>query len=245
MHSDSALSTGSSTIAVEADRVLREFGLLENPYLRALEDGTLALDGFRRTQEQFYFAVLHFARPMAALLSRIPDPSRRVDILHNLLEEHGELDPARFHEATFRVFLRSIGASDDPRVQCAPGPEVEAFNRILDGACVAGDVVEAVACIGMIEYAFADISATIARSVVARGWLREEALAHYGSELFLVVEDEWRHPDRSARVLRGLRLGAYAFERLYRDLLRSITASEDPPSPGCGPGTLSVEWRPC
>ena len=81
---------------------------------------------------------------------------------------------------------------------------------------------------GIIEYAFAGISATIGQAVVARGWIRREELTHYGlhaqiderhaEEFFAVLEPAWEDPARRYFIEQGLELGAYVFDRLYRDL---------------------------
>lgn len=52
-------------IDTRAREVLEEVGILGNPYLDALADGSMGLERFRRTQEQFFFAVTFFPRPMA------------------------------------------------------------------------------------------------------------------------------------------------------------------------------------
>src|SRR5262249_54206031 len=109
-----------------AEAELKRSGLRDNPYLRSLADGRLSLDDFRHSQEQFYYAVAYFPRPMAALLSRLPDPLARLDILHNLVEEHGDFEEARFHATTFRRFLHSIGARSDELRSCRPKPAVHA-----------------------------------------------------------------------------------------------------------------------
>jgi len=96
-------------VTARALQAIERSGLLANPYLEALGNGTMSLDVFRRTQEQFFFAVTFFSRPMAALVGRIPDPKLRLDILHNLVEEHGDFNEERFHHNTFREFLRLIG----------------------------------------------------------------------------------------------------------------------------------------
>src|SRR5947207_5813329 len=93
-----------------ADATLKKIDILKNPYLDALQDGSMTLDCFRRTQEQFFFAVTFFPRPMAALVGRIADPRSRLDILHNLVEEHGEFQEQSFHHTTFQEFLRTIGS---------------------------------------------------------------------------------------------------------------------------------------
>jgi pyrroloquinoline-quinone synthase len=227
MHSEACLNRAPRVTAA-AETTLRRRGLLENPFFAALENGALGLDGFRCIQEQFYFAVLFFPRPMAGLLARLPDPHTRLDLLHNLVEEHGEFNPDAFHEATFRSFLRSLGAPSDPCPSIQEGPEVHAFNAVLTAACQWEEPEVGVGCLGVIEYAFADISAVIGRAVVRRGWIGPNELVHYrlhaaidrrhAEEFFTVVEPAWDVPTRRRLIERGLELGAYAFDRLYRDL---------------------------
>src|SRR6266850_2734430 len=102
-------------VTARAGCVLEESGIWRNPYLRALQDGSMTLESFRRSQEQFFFAVTFFPRPMAALVGRIPSPRARLDILHNLVEEHGDFDESAFHHTTFQRFLASIDARTEER----------------------------------------------------------------------------------------------------------------------------------
>src|SRR6267142_68430 len=97
-------------VTARADDTLKRVNILHNPYFEALRDGSMTLESFRRTQEQFYFAVTFFPRPMAALVGRIPDPKARIDILHNLVEEHGEFQEELYHHTTFQRFLRTLGS---------------------------------------------------------------------------------------------------------------------------------------
>src|SRR5437879_13087753 len=151
-----------------ADRTLENSGIRRNPYLQTFQDGSMTLEGFRRSQEQFFFAVSFFPRPMAALVGRIPDPKARLDILHNLVEEHGEFDEQLFHHTTFQQFLRSIGSQPEKLEADALAPALRAFNSVLTCACVLDELAAGVACMGIIEYAFAGISATIGQAVVQR-----------------------------------------------------------------------------
>src|SRR5438876_12027634 len=96
-----------------AQRTLQSSGIYQNAYFRTLQDRTMSLEGFRRSQEQFFFAVSFFPRPMAALVGRIPNPKARLDILHNLVEEHGEFSEEHFHHITFQRFLKSIGSEPE------------------------------------------------------------------------------------------------------------------------------------
>jgi len=215
-------------VSAQADRVLERVGILGNPYLVALGEGSMSRACFQLTQEQFFFAVSFFPRPMAALVGRIADPHARLDILHNLVEEHGEFDARAFHHNTFREFIRRLGGDVEALDVTAVWPEVRAFNSVLTAACLLDELEVGVACMGIIEHAFAGISAAIGRGVVERGWLSADRLIHYklhaqiderhAEEFFAVVEPAWGDPPRRYYIEQGLELGAYIFDRLYRDL---------------------------
>jgi pyrroloquinoline-quinone synthase len=215
-------------VTQSAERALEKSGIQHNPYLQSLLDGSMTLEGFRRSQEQFFFAVSFFPRPMAALIGRIPNPRARLDILHNLVEEHGEFNEESFHHTTFQRFLRSIGGQPEKLEGGALAPALRAFNSVLTCACVLDELEVGVACMGIIEHAFAGISATIGQGVVQRGWVRQEDLVHYAlhaqiderhaEEFFAVIEPKWEDPARRYFIEQGLELGAYSFDRLDRDL---------------------------
>src|SRR6516165_1206608 len=215
-------------VTARADAVLQRVNILHNPYLEALTDGSMTLECFRRTQEQFFFAVTFFPRPMAALVGRIPDPRQRLDILHNLVEEHGEFQEQKFHHTTFQQFLRSIGSQPDTLEALSLWPALRAFNSVLTASCVLDELEVGVGCMGIIEYAFAGISAAIGKAVVRRGWVTEDRLVHYkmhaeiderhAEEFFAVIEPLWDDPRRRYFIEQGLELGAYIFDRLYRDM---------------------------
>jgi pyrroloquinoline-quinone synthase len=216
-------------VTAAAEVALKRSGIDHNPYFTALEDGSMSLEQFRRTQEQFYIAVWFYPRPMAALVGRIPNPRSRLDILHNLVEEHGEFHLEAIHETTFRRFLRSIGSRVDDFDAHPRWPEVRAFNSVLTTACVLDELEVGVCCMGVIEQAFARISARIGQAVVARGFVPKDKLVHYAlhasiderhaEEFFAVIEPRWSDPVRRGFAEQGLAMGAYVFDRFYRDLL--------------------------
>lgn len=215
-------------VAAHAADILKKSNILHNPYLERLRDGSMNLDCFRRTQEQFFFAVTFFPRPMAALVGRIADPRLRLDILHNLVEEHGEFQEPLFHHTTFQQFLRSIGGKPEQLPDTPLWPAVRAFNSVLTASCVLDELEVGVGCMGIIEYAFAGISAAIGSAVVQRGWVSTDNLVHYklhaeiderhAEEFFAVIEPHWDDPRRRHFIDQGLKLGVYVFDRLYRDL---------------------------
>jgi pyrroloquinoline-quinone synthase len=231
-----AMVSRAPNINRAAKELFARTDFLGNSYLVSLRDGTMSLDAFRRSQEQFFYAVSFFPRPMAALVGRIADPHLRLDILHNLVEEHGDFDERMFHHTTFQEFLRRLGVKPGMLDSLHLWPEVRAFNSALTAACVLDELEVGVACMGMIEFAFADISADIGKGVVARGWLTSETLTHYklhsvidqrhADEFFAVIEPGWKDEQKRYFVQQGLELGAYIFDRLYRDLRLRVERSE-------------------
>lgn len=222
------IKSGPSRIAAQAEAIIKRVGLLCNPYFQHLVDGTMSLETFRKTQEQFFFAVTYFPRPMAALVGRLPHPKQRLEILRNLVEEHGDFAESRFHHNTFQQFLSTIGSGPQAIEGLRICPAVHAFNSVLSAVCALDELEVGVGCMGIIEYAFADISALIGKAVTERGWVATRELVHYklhaeidvrhAEEFFAVIEESWGDAARRPFIEQGLELGAYAFDRLYRDL---------------------------
>lgn len=219
-------------VTAQAEIALQQIGILTNPYFKALQDSSMSLASFRATQEQFFYAVTFFPRPMAALVGRIPEPKLRLDILHNLVEEHGEFDELAFHHITFQAFLSSIGSDVSRLEKSTLSAPLRAFNSTLTASCVLDELEVGVACMGIIEHAFAPISAIIGQAIVARGWIKEAELVHYklhaeidhrhAEEFFAVIEPLWSDPSRRYFIEQGLNLGAYIFNRLYLDLYAQV-----------------------
>src|SRR5271156_471885 len=129
--------TASAPIVTDyANEEMTCSAIMQNQYFQALKDGSMSLESFRRSQEQFLFAVAFFPRPMAALVGRIPDARQRLDILHNLVEEHGEFNEQAFHCTTFQQFLVSVGREPKETDDLVIHPAVRAFNSVLTCACV-------------------------------------------------------------------------------------------------------------
>jgi pyrroloquinoline-quinone synthase len=208
-----------------ADQLLHKHSLQAHPYFAALTSGAMTRTKFLQSQRQFFHAVRFFSQAMAALLARLPDSGSRQVLMHNLAEEHGWdeeegglFQPGMAHDRTFLRFLDSFSSQPEPAEA-----EVRAFNLALYGACAQESVAFAFASLGMIEYAFADISALIGESVVGHGWVEPEKLVHYSlhaeidkrhaAEFFEVVENQGR-----LEVEAGMEFGWYIFAQLYRGL---------------------------
>lgn len=207
-----------SWVLEQADQVLAAQPIDSHPYFSDLP-AQMTRERFLTGQNQFFHAVAFFSRAMGALLARQPDSASRQVLMHNLAEEHGlEEGHSLAHDRTFLQFLDSMNSRPDPQ-----GPPVRAFNLALYGACSSEPVAFAFACLGMIEYAFADISARIGATVVQRGWVSQDELVHYSlhaeidkrhaAEFFEVIEGA---PEREVK--EGLLYGWHIFAQLYRYL---------------------------
>src|SRR6185436_9506590 len=141
---------------------------------------------------------------------------------------------------TFQQFLTTLGSQPEKLVGLFVWPALRAFNSVLTASCVLDELEVGVACMGIIEYAFAGISAVIGRTVVQRGWVPAERLVHYklhaaiderhAEEFFAVIEPAWDDPRRRYFIEQGLELGAHIFDRLYRDM--HVAGGEPAPRPG-------------
>ncbi|CAN5866293.1 hypothetical protein BH11VER1_BH11VER1_27000 [soil metagenome] len=231
------------------DEEMLRCAILENGYFTALREGSMSLAIFRETQRQFYFAVRFFSRPMAALMARMPDSALRQGLIHNLAEEHGfvdeaedgaplqsRFDPALAHDLTIKAFLRTLGPSGGEPTAIKEGVPVRAFNLGLMGACMMERTEFAFACLGVIEYAFADISALIGKKVVENSWVTLDELVHYklhaeidkghAADFFTLVESAWTTGGESREAVEdGIRFGLHLFNQFYENLYREATTS--------------------
>ncbi len=213
--------------------VLNDTNFRQNQYFKSLRDGSFEKLDFIETQIQFYFAVVFFSRPMAALAAKIPTADMRIEILRNVWEEHGEGQLGHGHGSTFLEFLNRIGGISKADVEARSlWPEVRIFNTCLSGTSVLDEYVVGVGMLGIIERMFSEISAEIGKGIIERKWLTEETMIHYKLHEKLDI----RHSDDFFEVLRtpfaasshnrylieqGLRMGATVFNDLYAGLFRS------------------------
>ena len=214
--------------------ILTETAYEQNPYFIALKSGAFTKEDFVETQIQFYFAVLFFSRPMAALAAKIPTPEQRLEVLRNAWEEHGEGMLDKTHGRTFLELLKRLNDITPEMVEDRKlWPEVRIFNTTLVGAAVLDDYLIGVGMLGMIERMFCEISSWIGRDIIARGWMTAENMIHYNvhekvdirhsQDFFDILEPVWNRNDPSEKysIEQGLRLGATVFNDLYRGLYRS------------------------
>ncbi|MCH2176864.1 MAG: iron-containing redox enzyme family protein [Lentisphaeria bacterium] len=215
-------------IKAYADKAIEKQQLLQASYFERLQDQSMTKEEFCISQEQFYFAVSFFSRPMSCLLARIPCPAKRLDILHNVVEEHGDFQKSKFHAETFKEFLSRLGKNTDDINKVFLWPSVRSFNSTLTTACTFDELPTGISCIGVIEYAFSFISDIIAKSVIHNNWLARENMIHYdfhkehdirhAMELFEVMQSEWETENGKYQIQQGIEMGVWIFKMLYENL---------------------------
>lgn len=210
----------------------QRYAFQQQPFFRALREGSMHREDFVETQIQFLSAVVFFSRPMAALVSRLPHPGKRWAILKNISEEHGDGDFRLSHEQTFLLFLERLGVPRWEIQQRVVGPEVRTFNLALWGLTAGDDVWIAAAALGMIEDLFSEISAFLGDAILATGWLQATELVHYkthatldiehAAEFYSLLEEAYlASPETAERINGGFDLGAYLFLQMYQGLYQA------------------------
>lgn len=215
------------------DKVLAETDYQNNPYFTNLLAGKFEKEDFVETQIQFYYAVIFFSRPMAALAAKIPSPELRLEVIRNVWEEHGEGNLSAAHGSTFiELLMRLNGVDLDQVHHRGLWPEIRIFNTTLMGVTVLDDFVIGVAAMGMIERMFSDISGWIGQGIVKSGWLSDESMIHYklhqaldikhSDDFFNIIAKAYNTSDEyKYQIEQGLRLGACLFNDMYAGLWRS------------------------
>ncbi len=209
-----------------ADQFLKKTPIIEGSFFKDLT--TMDKEVFKKAQSQFFFAVDYFSRPMAALVARLPLHSDRIDIIENIVEEHGNFCKEKYHANSFQAFLQTLGTTKEEVDILSPSAVVNMFNYTLMGICVQEDPLIAIACNGIIEYAFSDISALLAGKIIERRWVTKDKLVHYNvhadldkkhaEEFFKIIEPSMNDKEKKDKIIIGLKLGIYIFNRLYEDL---------------------------
>jgi pyrroloquinoline-quinone synthase len=217
------------------DCLFQEAGLGETPYIRALKDGKLTVEQFRGGALQGYHVVRFFPRFIAALIANIDDHMERLDLIGNLLEEHGGLHEERFHVTTYKEFLYGLGISREEIEQSRPIPGVQAYNRALYDLCAHRPYLEGVAAMGVVEQVVAMVSPLVSTAALSTGLLSKERLRHFdghavidvdhAQETYRIADRYFDDPELREQILTGLSLGMYYHLRLYEDMFNFVCAS--------------------
>ncbi|HEX9774122.1 MAG TPA: iron-containing redox enzyme family protein [Actinomycetota bacterium] len=104
----------------------------ERPFMRTFADGRVPREKLARFGVSYCYQVDQFKRCVAAVYAAAEPRDVRELMLENLLEEHGEGDPARDHAQLVARFGRALGAEIPDPFDVEPMPESKEWvERIL------------------------------------------------------------------------------------------------------------------
>jgi pyrroloquinoline-quinone synthase len=211
----------------------------KHPLFERLTHGSFSRDAERRVALEIFHVVEAFPLFLSALITSIDDFRLRMELVDNLYEEHGRMNPERVHVVTYRGFLRALGVSEE--VFAASRPELPSlcYNRALLDLCGRQSMAEGLGALAVIEEIVARVSplaAAVGRARSGGGPIG----AHFGSHEVLDVSHAeelyavaLRLPAASTPLVqRGMRLGMYYHHRLYDDLVSFAEAEQ---RPDCAP----------
>jgi pyrroloquinoline-quinone synthase len=198
-----------------------------HPYFVWIDGPRTSKSDFRRTQLPFRFAVESYSQALAAVLAHVPRLEMRLLVAENVAEEHGHGKARASHKATFREYLRALGATEAELAACCP-VTVCAFNYSLLDFCLVQPYESGAALLGIIEHLYVGISTSIAQTLHRRAWVAPGSQRHYdvhqeldvshARDLLQLCQPGFKESRTRAQIALGLALGAHWFWRLYRDL---------------------------
>ena len=198
-------------------------------YFQSLENGTMSFDIFKESQINFYSAVCYFSRPLFVLCSRMDSYSRRLSILENIFDEHGNGDINKAHGKTYKQYLINLGVKEQKIKKNEFHISAKNFCSKIDKVVRNDDLQKAIAMFGIIEDRYTLISSIISQTLLNNNWLDKSKLAHYlihkdidvyHSELFYnLIEKKWLDNSSNIKIKEGLNLGNELILKLFNELL--------------------------
>lgn len=203
----------------------RLLNIEKHPFFVDLNNGKISKEQFLKTQIEFSHLVKYFNRPMAQVVVNIPDAIKRMAIIGNLWEEHGNGIPEKVHGKTIITLIERLGGNIDKIDESSFTSNIKAFNYALRSVAAFEDYHFATAVFGGIERSFVDISTQICKGIAGNGWLSEERITHYAlhkeidiqhAEDFLKVSnDDWDDLVHQKTIREGIEFGGRLFLNVY------------------------------
>lgn len=197
----------------------------ERPWFVALNAGQVPKGAFLKSQVEFAHLVRFFNRPMAQVIANIPDSKRRMAIVGNLWEEHGNGLAEDVHEKTIMTLIHRLSGTIPTLSDATYSTNIKTFNHALRSIAAFEDYRFSSAVFAGIERSFVDISTQIYEAIVSNRWLQPEQITHYrlhreidirhAEEFLEVASDQWNMVEQRAKILAGLELGGQMFLRVY------------------------------
>lgn len=205
-------------------------------YFRSLQNNTMTFDAFKESQTNFYGAVCYFSRPLFALCSRIDNYVDRLNILENIIDEHGNGNINVAHGNTYKEYLINLGVSEKTIEKSSNHISVSNFYSKINQIVKEDNIHKAIAMYGIIEDRYTEISSFIAKSVLKNNWLEESKLSHYSiheeldihhAKLFYnLIEKKWSNNESMKHIVNGLIIGNELILKLFDELLINSNSSD-------------------
>ena len=122
----------SSFLFSVIDRTLEERNMLNHPFYKAWNEGSLSQEMLREYACQYYHFVKEFPRMVSAVHSNTPNLAMRQELLMNLMdEEQGDEN----HPALWMRFAQALGATEDEVNNTTPLPTTMALVDMMMNTC--------------------------------------------------------------------------------------------------------------
>ena len=203
--------------------------IAEEVYFSRLIKGNITFDQFKDTQLKMFPAVTYFSLPMFYLCTRLGSYEKRMNILENINDEHGNGNISESHGVTYKNYLINLGIEKNTIEGTYIHPSVENFNNILMNTVKNKNVLTGIACLGMIEERYAEISNLLVENLINKQWIATQNLAHYSihkeldihhSDLFFkLLDPEWNNAKSRENIILGINLGNSLIINIYNELL--------------------------
>jgi pyrroloquinoline-quinone synthase len=199
------------------------------PYFSNLINGNISRNLFLDTQLYFFHAVSYFSIPMFLLCTQLKSYSKRIKILENINDEHGNGDINKSHRRTYKKYLINLGISEDKINNNLIHPASKKFNDTLLNIVQNKGKLISISCLGMIEYRYAEISQILVETILKNNWLTKDNLVHYSlhedldqhhAELFFgLIRSDWSNKTSKNKIKAGIDLGNDLIVGIFNNLL--------------------------
>ena len=122
-------------VVKELEAVMNELWVEETPAMADFAQGRVPRERLAAFASSYCFQVEQFKRCVAAVYVNAPHRDVRELMLENLLEEHGEGDPARDHTQLVARFGRALGAAIPDPFDVEPIPESREWVEKILAVC--------------------------------------------------------------------------------------------------------------
>jgi pyrroloquinoline-quinone synthase len=153
---DEVTERDNSELLQRMDDAITRRNLLQHPFYRDWQAGTLSRERLRLYAAQYYWHVEAFPVHIKALAERASGTLRE-GVLENLAEEE---NPAAPHPKLWRDFATAVGVNEEALWTSAPLPAVEALVDVYGKICGEGSLEEAVSALYGYEAQVPEIAPT-------------------------------------------------------------------------------------